>query len=227
MKKDFLLKVAFAWALTGASPAAAGIITVTYTGSFLYGTDRAGVFGAAGADLTNDTFTALYQFDTNEGQLTLSPTRNALVGGSYWGYATPLVDATLTVNGASIAFGGSYYGHVMSNDNGGFSDLETGAGEIKSGSYSFLSFMMTDFSRTLPIDITKSFKSAFGGEGSLQYLTSQGVVGASGELNASSVSLSVSSRVPEESTWGMILCGFAGLGCMAYRRKSMRTLMAV
>lgn len=226
MKTKFLLKVACACALAGASPAAASIITVTYTGSFVYGTDRTGVFGAAGADLTGDTFTALYQFDTNEGLLTLSPTRGALVGGSYWGYSTPLVDATLTVNGASIALGGSYYGHVMASDLGGVKILETGAGEIKSGDYSFLAFSLTDFSDTLPMDITKSFNWAFGGSGSLQYITSQGNVGAFGELNASSLSLSVSSGVPEGSTWAMMILGFCGLGVMAYRRKAEPAIIA-
>jgi hypothetical protein len=32
--------------------------------------------------------------------------------------------------------------------------------------------------------------------------------------------------VPEPSTWAMLLLGFAGIGFMAYRRKSKPTLMA-
>ena len=32
--------------------------------------------------------------------------------------------------------------------------------------------------------------------------------------------------VPEPSTWAMMILGFAGLGFMAYRRKSKPTLMA-
>lgn len=226
MKKEWLLKIACACALAGASPAAASVITVTYTGSFLYGTDRTGVFGAAGTDLTNDTFTAIYRFDTDEGHLTSSPTGGALAGGSYWGYATPLVEAMLTVNGVSIAFGGSYYGHVMASNPGGVAFLETGAGEIKSGHTSFLTFTTTDFSGTLPIDVTTSFDWAFGGTGSLQYITSQGDVGAFGQLNASSLSLSVTSGVPEGSTWAMMILGFCGLGLMAYRRKAEPAVVA-
>jgi hypothetical protein len=34
------------------------------------------------------------------------------------------------------------------------------------------------------------------------------------------------SAVPEPSTWAMLLLGFAGLGFMAYRRKSKPALMA-
>jgi hypothetical protein len=36
----------------------------------------------------------------------------------------------------------------------------------------------------------------------------------------------VTSAVPEPSTWAMMLLGFAGLGFMAYRRKSKPTLIA-
>jgi hypothetical protein len=37
--------------------------------------------------------------------------------------------------------------------------------------------------------------------------------------------LTISSAVPEPSTWAMIILGFAGLGFMAHRRKSKPTLM--
>jgi hypothetical protein len=35
------------------------------------------------------------------------------------------------------------------------------------------------------------------------------------------------SAVPEPSTWAMLILGFAGVGFMAYRRKSKPALMAV
>jgi len=35
------------------------------------------------------------------------------------------------------------------------------------------------------------------------------------------------SAVPEPSTWAMMILGFAGVGFMAYRRKSKQALMAV
>jgi len=37
----------------------------------------------------------------------------------------------------------------------------------------------------------------------------------------------ISSAVPEPSTWAMMILGFAGVGFMAYRRKSKPALMAV
>jgi hypothetical protein len=36
----------------------------------------------------------------------------------------------------------------------------------------------------------------------------------------------VVATVPEPSTWAMMMLGFAGIGLMAYRRKSKPTLMA-
>jgi len=38
--------------------------------------------------------------------------------------------------------------------------------------------------------------------------------------------LTVAGAVPEPSTWAMMLLGFAGIGFMAYRRKSKPGLMA-
>jgi len=37
---------------------------------------------------------------------------------------------------------------------------------------------------------------------------------------------SMTAAVPEPSTWAMLLVGFAGIGFMAYRRKSKPALMA-
>jgi hypothetical protein len=40
------------------------------------------------------------------------------------------------------------------------------------------------------------------------------------------LTISVTSGVPEPSTWAMMIFGFAGVGFMAYRRKSKQALMA-
>ncbi len=42
-----------------------------------------------------------------------------------------------------------------------------------------------------------------------------------------SVTPEISSSVPEPSTWAMTILGFAGVGAIAYRRKSKPALMAV
>jgi hypothetical protein len=44
--------------------------------------------------------------------------------------------------------------------------------------------------------------------------------------NVQIASLAVAGAVPEPSTWAMLILGFAGIGFMAYRRKSKPALMA-
>ncbi len=46
------------------------------------------------------------------------------------------------------------------------------------------------------------------------------------DINAGSVGVNLASAVPEPSTWAMMILGFAGVGFMAYRRKSKPALMA-
>ena len=41
-----------------------------------------------------------------------------------------------------------------------------------------------------------------------------------------SLTISVTSGVPEPSTWAMMILGFAGVGFTAYRRKSKQALRA-
>jgi hypothetical protein len=50
--------------------------------------------------------------------------------------------------------------------------------------------------------------------------------GAFLSLTLLSTDVVISPGVPETSTWAMMLLGFAGLGFMAYRRKSRLALMA-
>jgi hypothetical protein len=38
--------------------------------------------------------------------------------------------------------------------------------------------------------------------------------------------IAIAAAVPEPSTWAMLLLGFAGVGFMAYRRKSQPALIA-
>ena len=48
-----------------------------------------------------------------------------------------------------------------------------------------------------------------------------------GNVDLECVSACSVAAVPEPSTWAMLLIGFAGIGFMAYRRKSKPVLMAV
>jgi len=46
-------------------------------------------------------------------------------------------------------------------------------------------------------------------------------------ITSDGIGNSMASAVPEPSTWAMMILGFAGIGFMAYRRKSKPALMTV
>jgi hypothetical protein len=66
-------------------------------------------------------------------------------------------------------------------------------------------------------NVTATGSDTFG----INYIDQNGFLG----VDSFSVS-SVTSAVPEPSTWAMMILGFAGVGFMAYRRKSKPTLLA-
>jgi hypothetical protein len=75
------------------------------------------------------------------------------------------------------------------------------------------------FSSLTPLSVTNNFSSVSVGT---DLITFTGVSGVT--LSGSSTS-DFANAVPEPSTWAMMLLGFAGLGFMAYRRKSKPALM--
>ena len=71
--------------------------------------------------------------------------------------------------------------------------------------------------------IGTSVKTALGNAGAGPYsLTERYTVNATGAGTVSST-ISMSSAVPEPSTWAMMILGFIGVGFMAYRRKDKQT----
>lgn len=94
-------------------PAAAAVYTVTYSGVFEYGTDD-NVFGVNG-DLTNLGFVAVYTIDPQKAGATVvdTPPHSYIQGD----YAASPVSATLTVNGVTLSFGGTFGQAWETSDN--------------------------------------------------------------------------------------------------------------
>jgi hypothetical protein len=55
--------------------------------------------------------------------------------------------------------------------------------------------------------------------------TFAGVPAGSGDTNVAVDAVSLAATAPEPSTWARMILGFAGIGFMAYRRKSKPSLM--
>ena len=96
-----------------AAPASAKIVTFIYDARMVDGLDDLGLFGPVGGDLTGDFVRAVFEFDTVlglRGPLPASPptpaATDSVIGGSNIGIPSPLVSATITVNGVTITIGG-------------------------------------------------------------------------------------------------------------------------
>jgi hypothetical protein len=104
------------------------IITVTYTGTIApyvwTGSryivapliDQTGIFGPAGASLTGAAFTGVWQVNVPCpacGDSSL----DRVGGGSFYGTASPVISAVLTIQGHSVDFGPGIYGVMQEGGN--------------------------------------------------------------------------------------------------------------
>jgi len=116
--KSLLATLAMAGALW-AAPAHAIVVQQSYSGSVVSGADAQGVFGAAGADLAGQAFTAVFTFDLARGNTSTGPIGGPgsfvqQAGGSdpgdpFLGAPTPLLSATLSIGGsAAVTLAGGF-----------------------------------------------------------------------------------------------------------------------
>jgi hypothetical protein len=85
--------------------ASATIIDVIYKGSVTDGTDDLGLFGLAGANWAGHAFVATFEMDTSKGIPLFGATENYIRGGSLHGVSSPMMRATLEVNGKKADVG--------------------------------------------------------------------------------------------------------------------------
>jgi hypothetical protein len=203
----------------------ADIVTETYTGTVI-GTDYAGYFGTPGSDLSNATFTATYVFDTNRGSTAGS--NNVITSTRGFNLNSPAISASLAINGQTLTFttNGIYYSQLLVQNlatSGHFQSLaqvhSISGADLTNYIYTNdpnapnnLSLLTTPFSYTLNTQYIYDNSNPF------QYW--------SDNLTLLPTTVTLTNGVPEPSTWAMMILGFAGVGFMAYRRKSKPALMA-
>jgi hypothetical protein len=80
---------------------------VIYKGSVLDGSgpDDLGLFGPAGASLVGHSFVATFEMDTSKGIPRFTATENYIHGGSLYGVDSPMVSATLEIDGKTADVG--------------------------------------------------------------------------------------------------------------------------
>jgi hypothetical protein len=201
----------------GIAPASADVVTLISTGTVSDGADTYGLFGTVGSDLTGATFTAVYTFDlSNPNYSVTSPTLNFEKSGyPPFTSLSPGTSAVFTINNQSI----SYVGPML--------DWEIYASPMR-----MIQQIVDSDNRyvyTTEISSLNDLPSMLGASFSpLNVESGESLFRYDGEiLTLSTATVTEAAPVPlGHSTWPSMLFGLAGLGFMAYRRKSKPALTA-
>lgn len=184
-----------------AAPASANIVTLDYFGKITDGFDTTGLFGAPMADLTGDHVLVAFVFNTDLGTRMTDPGVSDLVfGGTVAGAPSPLVSATVTINGKSAAMGGDFFATAL-----------TVAGQSISASVASDAvddITVMAFDTDAPASLDTPFAPHSPGGGTFTFSQPDRTELASANFS-----------IPEPATWAMMLMGLGGIGAMLRDRR--------
>jgi hypothetical protein len=203
-------------ALIVSDSASATLFTETFTGkvnSQFGGTDVAGIFGATGASLVGDAWTAVFTYDTSVGQDLELPGLSRLRGGSAFGQPTD-ASVVFTLNGVSVGFAGIYASQIAVGTPG-FAGGEVVDLVLLSHDNSVSIFVDT---APAPANLTTFYQNLSVNEldvGAFNLSTYNPVQNlyvaqAFANLDVSTVTITAAA-VPEPPAWTIILIGFGAI----------------
>jgi hypothetical protein len=211
------------------TPAAASVKVATYKGIISDGTDVTGVFGNVGQDLTGLSYITAYTYDRNRGAL--RSTDGATYDGSFSRtiFDSPVISATITVNGVMRRIGGSLDGSAYTNQAIGFVQHTVYDLVYRDGFGA--ESEITNFGRGVGVaeSLEENVNSVpvnwdgYPAGMTISYFTFDNVLAfASAHFSADAVySVSESSGVvPEPASWTMLIAGFGLIGAAARRRRT-------
>ena len=226
----FAIATLFAGIILNA-PVNATIINITWTGTVAEGNDPSNTFGVPISnrihDLAGQSFTALFRIDSSIGSLVSGANFYDLRGGTQFGAGnlpSPITNASLTINGVTVAFGNSLFGGYSRGflpvPSYIYTEVNDAVGNTGGADILFLQEQRND--NTIPFNLlTESLFRNVGdtGRGVFQKANSSGVQLFSGTFTPTSVNIAVENTggaaVPEPSTWGLIA---GGIGLLAFGR---------
>ena len=206
MKRVILGALLGSAALALAAPASADMVTFAYYGRITDGFDTTGVFGAANTDLTGDAIRAVFVFDTSLGERgTIAGTTDSVVGGTQvpGSPATPLVSATITINGHNLSIGGDLLGSALTN--AGVFNASEAVGSLTD----FVDAFVDTPDAPASLDTPFSPHGSGGGSFNIDSLSALGV----------QQTATADFAIPEPATWAILLTGFAGIGAAMRERR--------
>jgi PEP-CTERM motif len=207
------------------APASATLIDVIYKGTVHSGDDEIGLFGPAGADLAGDSFVATFEMDTSKGTNSSTPTANNITGGVFYGTESPMIAATLEINGKSYTVDGGYKGGVESALDDPLmpnlqyqhaSDAASNSLALEVENASGASGGNIPFTIDVPFDFVLT--SSDTGSGGAQFHSGGLITGLDLAPTELIYQYPSPGAVPEPSTWAMLLVGFGGLGLFGCRK---------
>jgi PEP-CTERM motif len=234
------LAATFAAFVVPASAQAATVV-ITYSGVILEGLDVTGVFGTAGQNLTGIGYTSVYTLTDSVPDVIINDDGSAasIYGGSNYGVATP-VSVTLTINGITQSVGGNYIGIAAQGD--GLPALSS-YDIVFHEAQDYTTDTITE-TNNLVYNVIQSYNNNFvfsssyldvlnynvqnndSATGAFQFFTGSvsngiGPVNAYGTLTPQTINIaaSVTSAVPEPTTWAMMFAGFGLVGFASRRSK--------
>jgi opacity protein-like surface antigen len=224
--KMIVSAAAFAVAMGTCASASATIIDVIYKGSVIEGSgpDDLGLFGAVGGSLVGDAFIATFEMDTSKGNNLSTPTENLIEGGIVYGVESPMLSATLEINGKTADVGIGTSGTVQSFlGQPGVTNQQThlvqGINVMLLNVSDTSGASVGNIPFTIDVPFTFTLDTSDAGFGEANFSSS----GISTALSLGPTQLiyqypSPDGAAPEPSTWAMMLIGFVGLGYAGYRK---------
>ncbi|MEH2608016.1 PEPxxWA-CTERM sorting domain-containing protein [Bradyrhizobium sp. AZCC 1693] len=214
--------------LAGIAPAGATIVTVTYNGTVASGDDPIGFFHA-GDHLDGAAYKAVYVFDTSLGETLNSPGWNYALGGSFFGSPSPALSATFTINNVSLDFVPNKLGFIQGiHDTGSLiqHDIKRLAQLGPTTETVNLIHRLDRLDSLFPSSLDGPFSHTVDSKDGIFAIVDieyrnfvTGMYSAYVHARLTPTNVTISSGVPEPSTWAMMILGFAGIGYGVYRRR--------